>query len=52
MPSTSPTGAQHRAVRVSVDWKITDEDEAAIAKLPETAWETSLNQDGSLQEGY
>jgi hypothetical protein len=41
-----------RTVRFSVGWKITDEDEAAIAKLPETAWETSLKQDGSLQEGY
>ncbi|MEU8837399.1 hypothetical protein [Streptomyces sp900116325] len=41
-----------RTVRFSVGWKITDEDGAAIAKLPETAWETSLKQDGSLQEGY
>jgi hypothetical protein len=24
----------------------------AIAKLPEGAWETSLHQDGSVQEGY
>ncbi|HEX2300686.1 MAG TPA: transposase, partial [Pseudonocardiaceae bacterium] len=41
-----------RTVRFSVGWKITDEDETAIAKLPEKAWETSLRQDGSLQEGY
>lgn len=41
-----------RTVRFSVGWKITDEDEAAIAKLPETAWETSLKQDGSLQAAY
>ncbi|MCX5233540.1 transposase [Streptomyces sp. NBC_00233] len=31
---------------------MTNEDEAAIARLPGTAWETSLEQDGSLQEGY
>lgn len=41
-----------RTVRYTVGWKITGEDEQAIAKLPETAWETSLHQDGSLQEGY
>ncbi|WP_409474668.1 IS1380 family transposase [Streptomyces sp. HC307] len=41
-----------RAVRFSVGWKITDDDEKAIAKLPASAWETSLKQDGSLQEGY
>jgi hypothetical protein len=41
-----------RTVRFSVGWKITDEDEAAITKLPETAWETSQKQDGSLQEDY
>lgn len=32
--------------------KITPEDEAAIVKLPESVWETSLKQDGTLQEGY
>lgn len=41
-----------RTVRYTVGWKITDDDEKAIAKLPEAAWETSLHQDGSLQEGY
>lgn len=41
-----------RTVRYTVGWKITDADEQAIATLPETAWETSLTQDGSLQEGY
>jgi hypothetical protein len=41
-----------RTVRYTVGWKITDTDEQAIAKLPESAWETSLTQDGSLQEGY
>ncbi|MFD5513745.1 IS1380 family transposase [Streptomyces sp. NPDC127051] len=41
-----------RTVRFTAGWKITDEDEQAIAKLPETAWETSIRQDGSLQEGY
>ncbi|MFE9922848.1 IS1380 family transposase [Streptomyces sp. NPDC005774] len=43
---------KRRTVRFSVGWKITEDDEKAIAKLPETAWETSLKQDGSLQEGY
>jgi hypothetical protein len=39
-------------VRYTVGWKTTDDDEKAIAKLPETAWETSVRQYGSLQEGY
>ncbi|MFE9727660.1 transposase [Streptomyces sp. NPDC005794] len=43
---------KRRTVRFSVGWKITDEDEKAIAKLPEHAWETSLKQDGSPQAGY
>ncbi|MER5918411.1 transposase [Streptomyces sp. NPDC001982] len=41
-----------RTVRYTVGWKITDEDEEAIAKLPESSWETSLKQDGTLQDGY
>jgi Transposase DDE domain group 1 len=41
-----------RTVRYSVGWKIGDADERAIARLPETAWETSLHQDGSVQDGY
>jgi Transposase DDE domain. len=41
-----------RTVRYTVGWKITDDDERAIAQLPEAAWETSVHQDGSLQEGY
>ena len=41
-----------RTVRYTVGWTITDADERAIAGLPEHAWETSVNQDGSLQEGY
>jgi hypothetical protein len=40
-----------RTVRYTVGWTITPEDERAIAKLPESAWETSLHQDGSLQDG-
>ncbi|MET7317352.1 IS1380 family transposase [Streptomyces thermoviolaceus] len=43
---------KRRTVRYTVGWKITPEDEAAIAKLPESAWETSLKQDGDLQAGY
>jgi len=41
-----------RTVRYTVGWKITEDDEKAIAKLPESAWETAVHQDGSLQEGY
>lgn len=41
-----------RTVRYTVGWKITDDDEKAIARLTEAAWETSVHQDGSLQEGY
>ncbi|EST38747.1 hypothetical protein N566_05710 [Streptomycetaceae bacterium MP113-05] len=41
-----------RTVRFTTGWKITDEDEKAIARLPETAWEPSIQQDGSLQPGY
>lgn len=41
-----------RTVRYTVGWKITEEDEAAIAQLPEYAWETSLTQSGELQSGY
>lgn len=41
-----------RTVRYTADWKITDDDEKAIARLPEAAWGTSTHQDGSLQEGY
>lgn len=40
-----------RTVRFTTGWMITDEDEKAIALLPETAWETSIKQNGSLQEG-
>jgi hypothetical protein len=43
---------KRRTVRYTVGWKITPQDEAAIAKLPESAWEISLTQDGQLQEGY
>ncbi|MCY0963506.1 IS1380 family transposase, partial [Streptomyces sp. H27-H5] len=43
---------RRRTVRFTTGWTITDADEKAIAKLPETAWETSLNQDGTVQEGY
>ncbi|MFZ3492017.1 IS1380 family transposase [Streptomyces sp. 5.8] len=43
---------RRRTVRFTTGWTITEADEKAIAKLPETAWETSLKQDGSVQEGY
>jgi hypothetical protein len=35
-----------RRVRFTTGWKITPADEAAIAELPEHAWESSLKQDG------
>ncbi|MFE6555077.1 hypothetical protein ACFVHS_42885 [Streptomyces sp. NPDC057746] len=41
-----------RTVRYTVGGKIGDADEQAIAQLPETAWETSLHQHGSIQDGY
>jgi Transposase DDE domain group 1 len=41
-----------RTVRYLVGWTITADDEKAIAKLPEKAWEASLRQDGAVQEGY
>jgi hypothetical protein len=41
-----------RTVRYTVGWTITEDDERAIARLPESAWQTSVHQDGSIQEGY
>jgi hypothetical protein len=41
-----------RTVRYLVGWTITDVDEQAIARLPETAWQDSIDQDGALQPGY
>ncbi|WP_406724713.1 transposase [Streptomyces sp. GD-15H] len=38
-----------RTVRYTVGWKITDEDEAVIAQLPEQAWETSLTLGGDFK---
>ncbi|MFE5828306.1 transposase [Streptomyces erythrochromogenes] len=38
-------------VRFTTGRKITDEDEKAIPKLPGTAWETAVTQDGEPQEG-
>jgi hypothetical protein len=35
-----------RTVRFTTGWKITDLDEAAIAAVPEAAWEAMLDQDG------
>lgn len=39
-------------VRYTVGWKFGEADEQAIAKLRETAWETFIHQDGTLQDGY
>ena len=41
-----------RTVRFTVGWKITDADEAAIARLPEHTWESALDQDGKIQDSY
>ncbi|MBB5489783.1 IS1380 family transposase [Nocardiopsis metallicus] len=41
-----------RTVRFTVGWKITTADEEAIAKIPESAWESAVDQKGDLQEGY
>ena len=41
-----------RTVRYLVGWTITEDDEKAIAKLPATAWQASLRQDGEIQEDY
>ncbi|MFZ3475158.1 transposase [Streptomyces sp. 4.24] len=43
---------RRRTVRFTTGWTIRDADEKAIAKLPEKAWETSLKQNGEVQEGY
>ncbi|WP_336217034.1 transposase [Nonomuraea sp. LPB2021202275-12-8] len=37
-----------RTVRFTVGWKITETDESAIAKLPATAWQSAIRQDGEL----
>ncbi|MEQ4725928.1 transposase [Nonomuraea sp. B19D2] len=41
-----------RTVRYLVGWTITTLDEQAIAQLPATAWQDSLDQNGGLQQGY
>lgn len=41
-----------RRVRFTTGWTITDVDEAAIARLPERAWESALQQDGTPHEEY
>ncbi|WP_406190362.1 IS1380 family transposase [Streptomyces sp. NBC_01017] len=43
---------RRRRVRFTTGWTITDADEAAIARLPERAWEPALQQDGSPHEEY
>ncbi|MFG1941335.1 hypothetical protein [Nonomuraea sp. NPDC048826] len=37
-----------RTVRFTVGWKITGTDESAIAKLPATAWQAAVRQDGEV----
>jgi len=39
-----------RTVRFTAGWKITEVDEKAIAKLPETAWQAAVRQDGEAHE--
>jgi hypothetical protein len=43
---------KRRTVRYLVGWTITGDDETAIARLPERAWEAALRQDGSIQKDY
>ncbi|MDH6580872.1 hypothetical protein P3T29_006566 [Kitasatospora sp. MAP5-34] len=37
-----------RTVRYTVGWKMTDADEHAIARLPQSVWEDTLHQDGTV----
>jgi len=39
-----------RTVRFCVGWKVTETDEAAIAKLPESAWTAAVDTDGEVQD--
>lgn len=39
-----------RTVRYTVGWTITGADETAIAHLPESAWASALNPDGTVRE--
>jgi Transposase DDE domain group 1 len=41
-----------RTMRYLVGWTITEDDEKAIARLPERAWEAALRQDGSIHDDY
>ncbi|MGY4967283.1 transposase, partial [Streptomyces sp. 900105245] len=41
-----------RTVRYLTGWTITADDEQAIAKLPEQAWDALLEQDGTPHESY
>ncbi|GAA4228520.1 hypothetical protein GCM10023075_33990 [Streptosporangium album] len=41
-----------RTVRYLVGWTITEADEQAVARLPATAWQDSLDQDGQVCPGY
>ncbi|MGW3704339.1 hypothetical protein ACWECR_10950 [Streptomyces sp. NPDC005056] len=42
---------RRRTFRFTTGWTITEVDEKAIARLLEASWETSLKQDGRVQEG-
>lgn len=42
---------RRRTVRYTVGWTVTDADEQAIARLPDTAWHDALNPDGTVQDG-
>lgn len=41
-----------RTVRYLVGWTVTGDDEKAIAKLPNGAWEAALKQDGTVHDDY
>jgi hypothetical protein len=44
-------GTRRRAVLFTCGWMITEADEAAIRKLPASAWEPAVDQDGTVQKG-
>ncbi|MGH3233774.1 MAG: IS1380 family transposase, partial [Streptosporangiaceae bacterium] len=44
-------GTKRRTVLFSCGWMITEADEQAIAKLPVSAWQAAVDQDGKVQKG-
>ena len=44
-------GTRRRTVLFTFGWMITEADEAAIRKLPASAWKPTVDQDGTVQKG-